>query len=167
MRTSDHVVEEVTNLQNMRVVDDPYTSTQVSVAPDDTPVVTPRRRHRGTLRHLGQVSVIPKLMGRATHVTLCRHLSGVLAHAITADACRLKSWRLFLFITVLDYSGDVGFHFSQDVVNAGRKRPALLPDVVVGFLLLNVQFQYLLRELSCLGELTGVRPILKSIAALN
>jgi hypothetical protein len=88
MRTSDHVVEEVTNLQNMRVVDDPYTSTQVSVAPDDTPVVTPRRRHRGTLRHLGQVSVIPKLMGRATHVTLCRHLSGVLAHAITADACR-------------------------------------------------------------------------------
>jgi hypothetical protein len=70
MRTSDHVVEEVTNLQNVRVVDDPYTSTQVSVAPDDTPVVTPRHRHRGSLCHLGQVAVIPKLMGRAAHVTL-------------------------------------------------------------------------------------------------
>ena len=33
-------VETITGLKNLRVVDDPYTSSQVSVAPDGSPLFT-------------------------------------------------------------------------------------------------------------------------------
>jgi hypothetical protein len=40
MRLADHAAEELTSLKDFHGVDDPYTSTQVSVGADDSLVVT-------------------------------------------------------------------------------------------------------------------------------
>jgi len=37
---ADHAVETITSLKNLRMVDDPYTSAQVSVAPDGSSLFT-------------------------------------------------------------------------------------------------------------------------------
>jgi hypothetical protein len=63
------------------------------------------------------------------------------------DAFDRVTSRTRFVVIALDYSGDFGVDFPQNMVNPRSKRSTLLPDIVVCFLLLNVEIEDVMREL--------------------